>query len=328
MKKILVIEDERPHFEQIKGGLEHIGYTVVPENFEDMSKAIDPNFIKESIEDFALRQVIEHKESLRLVLCDIRLGDDALGGNRVVKKIRETEDPTIKFIASMIPIVGVTQFVDNRDKIVMDGADFVFQKPNQNQTTAGFSNDLLRTVIDAQVRRFEERLNYRYPFRLRTEIAKFKETHGGKTTAFIMTSFQKKHLNTAKAIIDILDKHGIIGCLANEGEGGKYSDDLWSNIEVYMHGCDFGIGIYADDNILKGKSAEIDLEKARVNPNMSQEVGYMLALQKPVCILKNVKLKNIPADLSGRIYVQYNKTDLETKLRKWLESKGFIRKLG
>ena len=325
MKKILVIEDERPHFEQIKGWLENIGYTVVPESYEDMSKAIDPNFIEESIEDFALRQVLEHKESLRLVLCDIRLGDDALGGNRVVKKIRETEDPTIKFITSMIPIVGVTQFVDNRDKLVMDGADFVFQKPNQNQTTAGFSNDLLRTVIDAQVRRFEELLNYRYPFRLKTEITKFKETQGGKTTAFIMTSFQEQHLKTAKVIIDILAKHGIIGCLANEGEGGKYSDDLWPNIEVYMHGCDFGIGIYADDKILKGGSTGVDIEKARVNPNLSQEVGYMLALQKPVCILKHYKLKNVPSDLSGRIYVQYKRTDLETKLSKWLESKGFIK---
>lgn len=51
----------------------------------------------------------------------------------------------------------------------------------------------------------------------------------------------------------------------------------------------------------------------------------MLALQKPVCILKHYKLKNVPSDLSGRIYVQYKRTDLETKLSKWLESKGFIK---
>lgn len=323
MKKILVIEDEKLHFETMRKWLQHIGYTVVPEDFAEMSEAIDSSFDSDCIEDFALRQIAAYRSDLRLVLCDIRLGDDALGGNRVVKKIRNNENPSLSFITSMIPIIGVTQFADNRDKIVMDGADFVFQKPNQNQTVSGFSNELLRNVIDAQVMRFEERMTYRYPAKLKTEIAKFKKVHEGKTTAFIMTSFQEQHLKTAKAIIEILKKHGITGCLASEGEGGKYSDELWPNIEVYMHGCDFGIGIYADDKLLKGGKSGADMDKARINPNMSQEVGYMLALQKPVCVLKHYKLKDVPADLSGRIYVQYKRTDLEEKLCEWLDSKDF-----
>lgn len=321
MKKILYIEDDYTHFSRMKTWLQSIGYSVIPEKFEDMSNCIDPLFQRESIEDFALRQVSENRKELALILCDIKLLDDTLGGNRVVKKIRSCKEKGLSNIIAMLPIIGITQYPDNRDKIIADGADYVYVKPDSNQSVADFSSDLLRIVIDNQIERFEIRKNQIYPMSLKDEIERFKKDHECEVTAFIMTSFKEKHVKVAKKIQEILSKFGIIGLMASEGEGGKYSDNLWNNIEVYMHGCDFGVGIYADDKVLKGVTEEEQKNNVRINPNMSQEVGYMLALQKPVCILKDYKLKNIPSDLAGKIYVQYKKTDIEEKLTDWLVSK-------
>ena len=55
---------------------------------------------------------------------------------------------------------------------------------------------------------------------------------------------------------------------------------------------------------------------------MSQEVGYMLGLQKKVCILKDKKLDKLPTDLAGRIYVEYeNEEDLKQRLGEWITNK-------
>lgn len=327
MRKILIIEDQTDHFERMKALLESVNYSVLPEDPKEMFQATDPVFAKcckESIEQYAVRQILENKDDICLVLCDIKLGNDAQGGGRVVRYIRNVTDVNISFLVSMIPIIGITQYADNQDNLMISGADCVYAKPPKEQTPSEFSSGLLRSIIDAQVNRYEIRKNHRYPVKLIDEIGRFKESNNGKASAFIMTSFREEHLEIAKKIKKILDKHGIIGYLASEGEGGKNDDDLWPNIEVYMHGCDFGIGIYADDEILRDDDSDEEMKKARINPNMSQEVGYMLALQKPVCILKDQNLKKIPTDLAGRIYVQYSEKNLGKKLNDWLKSKGIV----
>lgn len=324
MDKILIIEDSFEHFSQMKNWLEGINYTVLPDDFDEMSKCLDNANRGENIERFAIRKIRENLRDVCLVLCDIKLHDDVQGGNRVVSAIRRNKDADLRLLSTMIPIIGITEYSDRRNGLVHDGADFVFLKPKKQQTVEKFSSDILRTVIDAQVSRFRERMTFLYPDTLKEEINRFRMSHKGRPTAFIMTSFREQHLRTANTIISILERYGIDGCLASEGEGGIYSDNLWLNIEVYMHGCDFGIGIYADDRLLKGDEEIVEMKKARINPNMSQEVGYMLALHKPVCILKHYKLKDIPSDLSGRIYVQYNKVNLENKLTSWLKSKRIV----
>lgn len=147
------------------------------------------------------------------------------------------------------------------------------------------------------------------------EIEAFNADHKGKKTAFIIMQFSKTtaHDKIVQTIKDTLDKHGIIGLRADDKE---YADDLFANIKTYMHCCDFGIGVF--ERILADN----------FNPNVSIEVGYMMGLRKNVCLLKDQTLKNLPTDLMGKLYKQFDPQDVEKtlpdQLEKWMKDKGII----
>jgi hypothetical protein len=81
-----------------------------------------------------------------------------------------------------------------------------------------------------------------------------------------------------------------------------------------MHGCGFGIAIF--DRI----------EEEEFSPNVSLEVGYMMALGKDVCLLKDKTLETLHADLLGKLYKPFDPQNAEgtipNQLSKWLSDKG------
>jgi hypothetical protein len=147
------------------------------------------------------------------------------------------------------------------------------------------------------------------------EIEAFNADHKGKKTAFIIMQFSKTaaHDKIVQTIKDTLKRHGIIGLRADDKE---YADDLFANIKTYMHCCDFGIGVF--ERILEDN----------FNPNVSIEVGYMMGLRKNVCLLKDQTLRNLPTDLMGRLYKQFDPQEVEKtlpdQLDKWMKDKGII----
>ena len=60
-----------------------------------------------------------------------------------------------------------------------------------------------------------------------------------------------------------------------------YSEDLFRNIEAYIHGCRFAVAVF--DRILED----------RHNVNVAIETGYCLALRKPLCLLKEKTVKKL-----------------------------------
>jgi nucleoside 2-deoxyribosyltransferase len=146
-------------------------------------------------------------------------------------------------------------------------------------------------------------------------IEAFKSDHSGQKTAFIIMQFSKTkiHDQIVQSIKDTLKQKNIIGLRADDKE---YSDDLFHNIRTYMHCCDFGIAVFErvlDDNF---------------NPNVSLEVGYMMGLDKSVCLLKDQTLKNLPTDLVGKLYKPFDPQDvngsLPGQLNKWMKDKGIV----
>jgi len=134
-------------------------------------------------------------------------------------------------------------------------------------------------------------------------------------TAFIMMRFSStpNHNAIVTEIKRILLKHDIIGLRADDKE---YSDDLFSNIRTYMHCCNFGIAVFErllDDTF---------------NPNVSLEVGYMMGINKSVCLLKDSTLPSLTSDLVGKLYKSFDTQrigeTLEAELEKWLRDRGFI----
>jgi hypothetical protein len=128
-------------------------------------------------------------------------------------------------------------------------------------------------------------------------------------TTFIMMSFADTpaHIEITNVIRSTLSSAGIIGLRADDKD---YHPDLYPNILTYMHGCGFGVAVFDDT------AAKV------INPNVAFEVGYMLALKKPVCLLKDKNLPNLQADLIGKLYITFDpqqiRLSIQAALSRWL----------
>ena len=123
----------------------------------------------------------------------------------------------------------------------------------------------------------------------------------------------KTHNEIVEAIRYALDSHGIMGVRADDKQ---YHDDLFPNVMTYLYGCGFGIAVFER------------IEAEEFNPNVSLEVGYMLALKKPVCLLKDRTLKTLHTDLIGKLYKVFdpqNSTEtIPEEINQWLSDKGLV----
>ena len=83
-----------------------------------------------------------------------------------------------------------------------------------------------------------------------------------------------------------------------------------------MHGCGFCVAVFER------------IEQEAFSPDISLEVGYMMALGKPVCILKDRTLKVLHSDLIGRLYRDFDPLDagetIQKQMHPWLVDKGFV----
>jgi hypothetical protein len=78
-----------------------------------------------------------------------------------------------------------------------------------------------------------------------------------------------------------------------------YTGELWSNIEVYMTCSMYGVAVFED------------IDKRDFNPNVSLELGYMLANRRRCLILKEQRLPDLPADVVHRLYKPFDMFDIE-----------------
>lgn len=116
-----------------------------------------------------------------------------------------------------------------------------------------------------------------------------------------------------KAIKDTAKKHGLEIIRADDVQ---FHADLLGHIRTLLHGCSFGIAVYER------------IEKDEPNANVGLEVGYLMAMNKPVLLLKDKTLPVLHSDLAGRLYTPFDPHDPESsipdKLTKWLTDNGII----
>ena len=121
------------------------------------------------------------------------------------------------------------------------------------------------------------------------------------------------HSTIVNAIRDTLAKYGITALRADNKE---YHEDLFGNVLTYLHGCSFGIAVFER------------LVANDFNPNVSLEVGYMRALRKPICLLKDRTLETLNTDLVGKVYKSFDPQDpagsIPGELETWLRDKDII----
>ena len=331
-KKILIIDDSPLQFKKIKKWIGNIGFNaenVIPNTKEGIKEMQKASKSDEEICEFVEKQIKQNYKDLVLILCDLLFKGDPDRGNAIVTHIRQK----INYLtppnwASMVPIIGMTKFADNKtnlDAIIEIGADYGFEKKiiEDNSEECIKERTTLKKIIKTQVQKFERNLDSIYPSGLKDKIIGFKNQNKGNKTAFIMTDF--RHLETAKEVRKILNDNKIHGFIAN-APGGKYDETIWENIQVFMHGCDFGIAIYADDSAPTSESEKI---RNMINANLCIEVGYMRGLQKLVLSLRESSLdyRDLPSDFQGKNTTEFNDDfTLEVNLTELLKNRGLIEK--
>ena len=70
------------------------------------------------------------------------------------------------------------------------------------------------------------------------------------------------------------------------------------------------------------------IESDHHNPNVALEVGYLMALGKHICMLKDKTIKTMPTDLIGKLYKEFDTQDakktIPAVLTKWLKDRSII----
>jgi hypothetical protein len=151
------------------------------------------------------------------------------------------------------------------------------------------------------------------PPEIQDSLRKFQKAYTDpRRVGFVMMRFTSTRLHDeiVAAIKTCLAAHGLTALRADDT---TYNDDVFPNILTYMHGRGFGIAVFerlnADD----------------FNPNLSLELGYMMALAKPVCLLKDNTLKALHTDLVGKLYSPFDPQEpaksIPGVLEKWLRDK-------
>lgn len=143
----------------------------------------------------------------------------------------------------------------------------------------------------------------------------FRKLYEGKKTAFIIMKFSEdeRFKKALEIIKSKLTEYDIVGIRADEQQ---FASTIWENIKVYMDNADYGIAI-----------AE-SVEDQYINSNVSVEIGYMLALKKKVCLLKEKSLDKLHSDFAGIIYNEFDIDDVEgtlpITLEKWMNFENII----
>ena len=139
----------------------------------------------------------------------------------------------------------------------------------------------------------------------------------GPPVGFVMMRFGegKAYKRLWKAIVDELHELQLIAVRADEF---AFHRQLLDNVRTYAHACDFGVALIER------------IESEHHNPNIAFEVGYMMALGKPVCFLRDETLRTLQTDLIGVLSSQFlveNTKKLRKSIRKWVESQEFYNRI-
>lgn len=126
---------------------------------------------------------------------------------------------------------------------------------------------------------------------------------------FVMMRYRRQQhfLAIEGAIRTALSSHGLNAHFAKDR---AFHDILWDNIRVYMDSCLYGLAVFEE------------IDERDFNPNISLELGYMMAREKRCLLLKEKRMPGLPTDICGFLYRDFDIFDIEnsigTQIRQWV----------
>ena len=145
-------------------------------------------------------------------------------------------------------------------------------------------------------------------------LGNFRRDHPTPTGLLMMQSVDTRlYSEVFDTVKTVFAAHGI--SILRADEKPAYGDRLL-NVSTYMHGCHCGVVV---------------LERFTSDffyANVSLQVGYMLALGKPILILKDTTLPALRPDLVERLCkpfdAQYPRGTVPQIIEKWLRDKSLL----
>lgn len=154
------------------------------------------------------------------------------------------------------------------------------------------------------------------PAHVRNGLLSFLADHPDyNKNCFLIMPFRQSSplLEIQKNIISVLAGSGFRVLRADDY---VYSENVFTNIEVFMHGCKFAV------SVIERAASE------QHNANVALEIGYMLGMKKEVCLLKERTVSALPSDLQGRLYVEFDMFSIDatvrTNLGRWLHDRRIV----
>lgn len=207
--------------------------------------------------------------------------------------------------------IAMTQF-DEHSEIIWGLTTDLKLDSNEVKVSAIITGITDEEEIVEYVKLNELSIEKQLPKEIEKEALRIRKDFKGKKVAFLIMQFgtSKFHNEIYNHLQKSLIKKNIIVLRADYKE---YHPDLYYNILSYIYASDFGIAVFEriDDDLF--------------NPNVAFEVGYMFALNKPVCLLKEKTMKNLPTDIIGKLYKTFDLNDLEksieNSINKWINDR-------
>jgi len=117
-----------------------------------------------------------------------------------------------------------------------------------------------------------------------------------------------------RIIKETLQHYGLKAVLARDV---AFHMQLWNNVRFCMDHSRYAIVVFER------------ISHPEFNPNVSLELGYMLALRRPCLILKEQSLPTLPTDIIGQMYTPFNShkvtETISVAIDKWLQKLGHSR---
>jgi hypothetical protein len=138
---------------------------------------------------------------------------------------------------------------------------------------------------------------------------------------FIAMRFRdgKQFAEIHQTIKRVLAEYGLRGLRADDRVYPS-DGDLWNNVCVYMLACKYGVCVFEE------------IDEREFNPNVPLEYGFMRAIDRQVLLLKDQRMPNLPADMTGKIYHPFDSYEISStiarEIEKWAEKDLGLRKVG
>lgn len=115
-----------------------------------------------------------------------------------------------------------------------------------------------------------------------------------------------------ETVRESLQEFGLVGHLASDQE---LAPTLWENVRTHLDCCKYGIVVFED------------IDRRDFNPNISLELGYMLAKKKPCLLLKEQTMPALPTDVVGHLYKSFDMFNISNSISRaigeWAHNLGF-----